>query len=77
MLRSIPAILAALALYAQFPVVMNRYDRAGTSANSREKILSASNVTQASFGKLYILLLLLSVYVAGCASNEQGSLNQI
>ena len=49
----------SLALYAQFPVTMNRYDLAGTSADTREKILNTSNVNQAGFGKLY------SYYVDG------------
>ncbi len=49
----------SLALYAQFPVTMNRYDLAGTSADTREKILNTSKVNQAGFGKLY------SYYVDG------------
>jgi outer membrane protein assembly factor BamB len=50
---------AALALYAQTDVVMNRYDQAATSANTRERILNSSNVTETTFGKLY------SYYVDG------------
>ena len=38
---------------------MNRYDLAGTSADTREKILNTSKVNQAGFGKLY------SYYVDG------------
>lgn len=63
MLRSLSrsAFTAAwtLSLYAQFPVVMNRYDLAGTSADPNEKVLNAANVNQAGFGKLY------SYYVDG------------
>jgi len=45
------AIIIVFALHAQFPVVMNRYDQAGTSANPREKTLNASNLDHAGFGK--------------------------
>jgi hypothetical protein len=51
--------LAALALHAQLPVVMNRYDQARTSADPFEATLNISNVNQAGFGKLY------SYYVDG------------
>src|SRR5579872_6841991 len=57
--RLVLAVSAACALHAQFPVVVNRYDQAGTSANPRETQLNASNVNQAGFGKLY------SYYVDG------------
>ncbi len=63
MLRSLSrfalAFSIALALHAQFPVLMNRYDQAGTSADPREKTLNHSNVNPAGFGKLY------SYYVDG------------
>jgi outer membrane protein assembly factor BamB len=47
------ALSTTFALCAQFPVVMSRYNQAGTSADSRENTLNASNVNQARFGKLY------------------------
>src|SRR5260221_7806756 len=47
------ALFTTFALCSQFPVVMSRYNQAGTSANSRENTLNPSNVNQASFGKLY------------------------
>lgn len=47
------ALSTTLALCSQFPVVMNRYNQAGTSADSHENTLNTSNVKQASFGKLY------------------------
>jgi hypothetical protein len=40
-------------LCSRFPVVMSRYNQASTSADSSENALNASNVNQASFGKLY------------------------
>jgi hypothetical protein len=57
--RLVFAVPLALVFYAQFPVLMNRYDAAGTSANPRETHLRHSNVSPASFGKLY------SYYVDG------------
>src|SRR5438477_8889685 len=51
--RLVFALSTTLALCSQFPVVMSRYNQAGTSADSRENILNASNVKQASFGNLY------------------------
>jgi hypothetical protein len=63
MLRSLSrfafAVSSVVAMHAQFPVVMNRYDPAATSANTREKALNASNVNPGAFGKLY------SYYVDG------------
>src|SRR5580698_4726330 len=53
MYRFVFAIFAASVLHAQFGVVMNRYDLAGTSADPRENILNVSNVTPAGFGRLY------------------------
>src|ERR1700722_5927228 len=47
------ALSTTLALFSHFPVVMNRYDQASTSADSRENTLNASNVNPAGFGKLY------------------------
>jgi hypothetical protein len=51
--RFVFALSATFALCSQFPVVMSRYDQAGTSANSGENTLNTSNVNQVSFGKLY------------------------
>jgi hypothetical protein len=53
------AALLALGLRAQITVAVSRYDSAGTSANTLEKILNPSNVKQSGFGKLY------SYYVDG------------
>ena len=57
--RFVFALSTALTLCSQFPVVMNRYNQASTSADSNENTLKASNVNQAGFGKLY------SYYVDG------------
>jgi hypothetical protein len=51
--RFVFALSATFALCSQFPVVMSRYDQAGTSANSGENTLNTSNVNQVSFGKIY------------------------
>ena len=51
--RFVFALSTTFALCSQFPVAMNRYNQAGTSADSRESTLNASNVNPASFGKLY------------------------
>ena len=51
--RFVFALSTTLALCAQFPVVMSRYNQAGTSADPRENALNASNVNPARFGKLY------------------------
>jgi hypothetical protein len=51
--RFVFALSTTLALCSQFPVIMNRYDQAGTSADTRESTLNTSNVNQAAFGKLY------------------------
>ena len=51
--RFLFVLSTTLALCSQFPVVMSRYNQAGTAADSRENTLNASNVNQASFGKLY------------------------
>jgi len=63
MLKSLARFVLALSttfpLCSQFPVVMNRYNQAGTSADPDENILNASNVNRTSFGKLY------SYYVDG------------
>lgn len=57
MLKSLARVAFTLstsfAFCTEFPVVMNRFDQAGTSANTRENNLNASNVNQARFGKLY------------------------
>lgn len=57
--RFVFALSTTFALCSQFPVVMSRYNQAGTSADPDENILNASNVNRASFGKLY------SYYVDG------------
>ena len=51
--RFVVVLSTTFAFCSQFPVVMSRYNQAGTSADSRENTLNASNVNQASFGKLY------------------------
>jgi hypothetical protein len=51
--RFVFALSTTLALRAQFPVAMSRYNQAGTSADTRENTLNASNVNPARFGKLY------------------------
>jgi hypothetical protein len=56
---SIGCTLAAALIAAGNDVLMNRYDRFTTGANTHETVLSASNVNGASFGKLY------SFYVDG------------
>jgi hypothetical protein len=62
--RFLFAICVPIALQAQFPVVMNRYDPSGTAADPREKVLNAANVTPAGFGKLY------SYYVDGAVYGQ-------
>ena len=57
--RLLLPFLTAIVLHAQFPVTMNRYDRAGTASNTQEHILNSANVNAAGFGKLY------SYYVDG------------
>src|SRR5437868_2244888 len=47
------ALSTTFALCSQFPVLMNRYNQAGTSADSHENTLNAANVNQGSFGKRY------------------------
>jgi hypothetical protein len=57
----LPALCLAAAGYAcaQSGAYINRYDNATTGANTHESALNASNVTAASFGRLY------SYYVDG------------
>jgi len=50
---------AAIGLFAQQALVMNRYDQATTGANLQEIVLNVANVKAATFGKLY------SYYVDG------------
>ena len=47
------AFLAVWPAHAQFPVSMNRYDRAATGSDPYEHILKPSNVNPSAFGKLY------------------------
>lgn len=53
------SLAIAAVLRADVSVLMNRYDLATTSANSQETALNTSNVSGATFGKLY------SYYVDG------------
>src|ERR1700719_4212799 len=53
LVRLVFALSTTFVLGSQFPVEMSRYNQAGTSADSRENALNASNVNQASFGNLY------------------------
>jgi hypothetical protein len=53
------AVLMAISLTAQTPVLMNRYDAFTTGANTGETTLTAARVNSAAFGKLY------SYYVDG------------
>lgn len=54
----------AVCLNPQVNVVMNRYDRFTTGANTQETILNSSNVNQSTFGKLY------SYYVHGAVYGQ-------
>ncbi|MCU1261964.1 MAG: Fibronectin type domain [Bryobacterales bacterium] len=53
LLRTVPIALLPCCLIGQVSILTNRYDSSGTGANTRETILTASNVSPAGFGKLY------------------------
>lgn len=57
-------LLAALGVYGQPAVLMNRYDANATGTNPNETVLNASNVKPATFGKLW------SYYVDGAVFGQ-------